>query len=365
MHIRYRILFLFFLLRTCTPSAHSQESTIVGGYGELHYNKPEGTPGTMDFHRFVLFLSHVFNQDLVLKSEIELEHTKIEAGEDEGGELAIEQAYLDWHLSEPLGLRAGLLLMPIGIVNELHEPSMFHGVERPNVDRVIIPSTWRESGLGLYGSFSEAVRYQVYCVAGLHAGGFTGPGGIRGGRQEGLMSTMANPSLTGRISYLPSAPLDLALSFFAGGSNDGVDSLGDALTVLIAVSGDYSNGPVSLRAVGAFLSVSDADRINGAFGQDVGDNAYGVYVEGAYDFAPFILPSTEYKLEAFARIERYNTHAQVTGIVANPAFDRTDVTFGLGFKPTYNTVFKADYQIFSSAADVSLNQLNLGIGFNF
>jgi hypothetical protein len=346
--------------------SQTEEATTVGGYGELHYNEPDGTPqGKLDFHRFVLYLGHSFNDKLSFKSEVELEHTKLEAGSTNGGEIAIEQAYLDWHFNQSIGLRAGIILPPVGIINQFHEPPTFHGVERPNVDRTIIPSTWRESGAGIYGSLSEGVNYQLYLVAGLKAEGFSGSGGIRGGRQEALESSILNPSFTGRVDFIPETDLKIGGSFFFGNTTQGIDSLGNGTLTLLSGDVQYSVERFSLRAVGAYEMISDAEKINNALGNNVADNLYGFYVEGAYDVMPFFCEESEHSLLPFIRYEKYNTQASVTGFTADDRNNRNEITLGISYKPTYNTVFKFDYQFFSNAAEVNTKQLNLGIGYNF
>jgi len=346
-------------------TAQTQESTTVGGYGELHYNEPDGdTKGTLDFHRFVLYLAHTFNDELSFKSEVEIEHTKIEAGASSGGEVAIEQAYLDWHFNKSIGLKAGILLPPIGIINQFHEPPIFNGVERPNVETNIIPATWRESGAGIYGELSEGWKYQLYVMAGLKAEGFTA-NGIRGGRQEALESSPMNPSLTGRIDFVPQPELRIGGSFFVGNTTDGIDSLGSGTLSIISGDVQYAVGRFSLRAVGAFESIGNADKINAAFGNRVADQLYGFSIEGAYDIMPLLNSTSEFKLLPFLRYEKYNTQAKVTGFTANDAYDRNEITLGLTFKPTYNTAFKTDYQFLNNAAGTNTKQFNLGIGYNF
>jgi hypothetical protein len=370
MHISRRFLFVAILFVLVLGWAKSQESTTVGGYGELHYNEPDGAMrGTLDFHRFVLYLGHTFNDRLSFKSEVEIEHTKIEAtgsGGAEGGEVAIEQAYLDWHFNEHIGMKAGIILPPIGIINQLHEPPTFNGVERPNVDGVVIPATWREVGAGIYGSVCEGTHYQLYVVGGLKADGFTGEEGIREGRQEALESSPMNPSITGRIDYAPNSDVKLGGSFFVGNTTEGDSSLGGGTVSIISADVQYSLGSLMLRAVGAFETISDAQRINAAFGRDVADQIYGFYIEGGYDIMPLLSPEGELALSPFVRYEKYNTQSKISaGFNANPAYDRNDVTFGLTFKPTYNTVFKIDYQFFNNAADLNTKQLNVGIGYSF
>ena len=341
-----------------------QEATTVGGYGELHYNEPDGTAnGTLDFHRFVIYLGHSFSEKLSFKSETEIEHTKIEGGQ--GGEVAIEQAYLDWHLSQVIGLKAGIILPPLGIMNQFHEPPAFHGVERPNFDRYIIPSTWREAGAGFYGTISEGLNYQLYIVAGLKASEFDGKKGIREGRQEALESETSNPSFTGRVGYAPMLGLKFGGSFFIGNTTEGNDALGAGTLTLFSGDVQYEIDRLSLRGVGAFGSLTDADKINRAFAKNMGDQFTGFYVEGAYNIMPLLCDESEFSLSPFVRYEKYNTQAKVTGFIADPEYNRTEVALGASFKPTFNTIFKMDYQFFNNAAEKNTKQFDLGIGYNF
>jgi hypothetical protein len=307
---------------------------------------------------------------MTFKSEVEIEHTKIEATETggaAGGEVAVEQAYLDWHFMTHLGLKAGLVLVPVGILNETHEPPTFEGVERSNVETYIIPTTWREAGTGIYGSVAEAWEYQLYVVAGLVAEGFSGSQGIREGRQEGLNSDATNPSLTARLQYAPEPGVKVGLSGFYGNTTGGNEALGSGTLGLIAADARATLGQAGFRAVGAYESLTDADKINLAYHNDVGDRMYGASFEGSLDILPFFLMEPDQSLKLFARYERYKTQASVSspGVVADPANDRNDVTLGASYRPTYNTVFKADYQFFSNAADLNTKMFNLGIGYSF
>ncbi len=369
-------LFILLIAAALAPGragAQGGEQTTVGGYGELHYNEPDGSKrGELDFHRFVIYYAHAFSDAVSFQSEVELEHTRIEAGEDAGGELALEQAYLDWRFAGTTGLRAGLLLIPVGIVNERHEPATFNGVERPNVDRTIIPSTWREAGLGLYGRLSDELSFQAYVVAGLQADGFTGSGGIRGGRQNGFRSDPSNPSFTGRLDYAAGSSLRLGASGFAGNTTGGASSLGGGTLLLVSGDGELTEGLFRLRAVGAYGSVADAAKINdayrdtsGALVKTIGDSFYGFYAEGSYNILPHIDAATTTELYLFTRYERYNTQASVSGFQANPANDREEITVGATLKPTYNTAFKVDYQFLNNDAGRNAKMLNFGIGYQF
>ncbi|MER3522703.1 MAG: hypothetical protein C4326_01200 [Ignavibacteria bacterium] len=358
------------LLLFSTLHAQPQSKTAVGGYGELHYNEPDGSRrGMLDFHRFIIYLSHTFNDKISFRSELELEHTKLEAGDPDGGEVALEQAYLDYAISKTVGVRAGILLAPVGLINLYHEPPSFHGVERPSVDRVIIPTTWRESGIGIYGSPAENVLYQLYIVAGLKAEGFTASSGLRNGRQSAFESNPANPSLTGRLDYSPVLGLQLGASFYVGGATADQDSIGDARVALWSADVRYNIGDLSVRAVGAIATIGDADKINARFGKNVADKLYGYYLEGAYNILPLLSPDSEQELYLFARYEKYNTQATTTQFSPLQQYNRNDIVVGLTYKPTYNTSFKFDYTFMNNALNLgsarNTKQLNVGIGYFF
>src|SRR5688500_4009682 len=156
----------------------------LSGYMDFHFNKADGEDGVLDFHRFVLLMTHSFSSRVRFGGELEREHAFVE-GLEEAGELELEQAYVDLLLWPAGNLRAGLLLMPVGIINERHEPPVFNGVERPFVDTVIVPSTWFDAGAGVHGSIGPGFRYRAFVVAPLNALEFDAAEGIRGGRQKG------------------------------------------------------------------------------------------------------------------------------------------------------------------------------------
>lgn len=351
-----------------SPLARSgNPSTTLGGYGELHYNEPDGSrKGQLDFHRFVIYLGHEFDEKISFRAEVELEHTLIEAGEAEGGELAIEQAYIEYRITPFVGVRGGILLVPVGIINLVHEPPTFHGVERPNVERVIIPTTWREAGIGVFGTITDEIKYQVYVMAGLEAEGFNASTGLRGGRQRAFESDPSDPSVSGRMDFAPALGLALGASFFYGNSTGGVDTLGSGTVALWSADARYTIGQLELRALGALGTIADAERINAEFGNSVADRIYGYYLEAAYDVLPHLSESTEQQLFLFGRYERYNTQGSATGFEPLTQFDRTDIVAGLTYRPIPNAAFKADYTWFRNAGTApNSSQLNLGIGYYF
>ena len=355
------------LFMAAAVPAVAQETTTLGGYGEVHYTNVRGrnTPAEVNMRRFVVYLAHTFNDRLTFRSELEVEDAKVEGGSS-GGEVALEQAFLDYRLADALTLRTGLVLPPVGIVNETHEPPTFNGVDRPAFDHDVIPTTWREIGVGIVGKLpvADGWNYRLYLVNGLRADGFSDAEGIRGGRQEGREASFANPSLTGRLEWArPAGGLRVGASFWFGGTTGGDTLLGrgsfDAPIAVLSADARYQRGPLALRAVVATVSVSDADTINALYATAVGTRIAGGYLEGAYEFVRH--------LSAFVRHERYDTQADVpTGTTRDPAFARRITTLGLSYKPTWNTVFKGDYTVLRTAAGTGEGEtLRLGVGYQF
>jgi hypothetical protein len=367
------LLLAILLLQFSPLPAQEEETTSVGGYGEVHYTNASGpdTPGQVNVRRFVLYLAHSFSDRLAFRSELELEDAKLEGGE-EGGEVALEQLYLDYLISPAVTLRAGLLLPPVGIVNEFHEPPTFNGVDRPSFDREVLPTTWRELGVGAVGVIpgSSGLSYRMYLVNGLRADGFDAASGIRGGRQEGKEASFANPSLTGRLEWARPG-LRLGGSFWYGGSANQDPALGtgsfDNAVALVSADARYDVGPLMFRGVVANISIADAESINAAYGTGVGSRITGGYAEAAYNLLSVIAPASTQRLNAFLRYEHFDTQADVPdGVVKDDALARRITTMGLSYKPVYNVVFKSDYQLQRTKSDVGEGEiLSLGVGYQF
>ena len=349
------------------------ETTTVGGYGEVHYTNATGpnTPGEINVERFVVYLAHTFSERLAVRSELEVEDAKVEGGE-KGGEVALEQLYLDYTLAPAFTVRAGLLLPPVGIVNETHEPPTFNGVDRPLFDQDVLPTTWRELGLGIVGTLpgSSGLSYRAYLVNGLKAEGFDAVSGIRGGRQEGKDASFANPSLTGRLEWARPG-LRLGGSFWYGGSANqdpalAGGSFGNAVT-LVSLDARYDIGALMLRGVLANISIADAELINAAYGGQVGSRIAGGYAEAAYNVLSAVAPASSQRLNAFVRHERFDTQADVpAGLTEDQTLARRITTFGLSYKPVYNVVFKGDYQLQRTGSGLAEGELfSLGVGYQF
>ena len=354
----------------------------IGGYAQIDFNQPFGNDirenGTFDVHRLILFTGYRFNDRLSFFSEIEVEHVK---------EIYIEQAFLEYRLTNWMNLRAGMLLIPMGIVNEYHEPPTFNGVERPNLDKYIIPTTWREIGFGLAGNIPAAsMNYQLYLVNGMLSYGndeglFNGKNGIRGGRQKGAKSTFSGtPNIAAKLNYYGFSNLTLGISGYFGKSQstlyDGISKSdvaslvkADSSVVGIAMLGldaRYQVKALQLRGQFITASLSNTDQYNGLTGSDLGSRMMGYFVEAGYDILS-LGKDIQPQLIIFSRYEVYNTHAATIGeIEINKVYNRTDITTGLHFKPSDRTSFKADYQYFMNEGSATgINQLNLGVGVWF
>src|SRR5439155_27274265 len=176
----------------------SGSSTAIGGYGELTFNAPSNGPNVVDMRRIVLYVGHNFTEKLRFYGELELEHA-VTSSEDPG-EFELEQAFLDYLAWKPLNFRAGVILVPIGIINVYHEPPTFNGVDRPETHVVVVPSTWREPGAGVFGDV-RGLRYQAYVINGFKANGFTAANGVRDGHQEAALAFGHDWGLIARVDY--------------------------------------------------------------------------------------------------------------------------------------------------------------------
>lgn len=337
----------------------------IGGYAQIDYNQPEGDNGKLDVHRLVMLLGYKFNDKVQFVTEIEYEHVK---------ELYVEQVFLNYSLNDNLNIRGGLMLVPMGIVNEYHEPTTFNGVERPNVDKSIVPTTWREIGIGVSGKFNDAnLRYQAYIFNGFASVNGSsylgGKNGLRNGRQKGAESTINTPNLSAKIDYYGIQGLRLGFSGYFGRSQaeDDVDDIegADIGVTMFGLDARYTNNRFSARGQYIHTLISDADDYNTLYDVDLGSELKGWYLEAAYNLIPL---NKEQKLDAFVRYERYDTHAAVNDadISRNLSYNRNEWTTGLSYHIAQGAVVKADYQILDNKAiDNAKGQLNLGIGVWF
>ena len=372
---RLTIAFLLTLASTGSAQTSSSDSSAspttgpLSGYMDFHFNKVDHESGKLDFHRFVLILSHSFSPRLRFVGELELEHAFVE-GLEEAGELELEQAYVDFLLSRRLNVRAGMLLMPVGIINERHEPPVFQGVERPFVDTVIIPSTWFDVGAGIHGEIAKGLRYRAYAVAPLNALEFTAEEGIRDGRQKGAESDVRNVAYTGRLEYLGVRGLTLGASVWTGESSFAARRL-DTTVRVSEVDARYRIDRLELRGQLARVHIGDAALLNDAIGRSIGispniaEQLRGFYTEAAYRVWNAGAPRD---VVAFFRYENFDTqHRMPAGYVPLKQFDRDAWVIGVTHYPDPDIALKADYIRLRNQSGIfpSRNLVNVGLGWWF
>lgn len=341
----------------------------LSGYMDFHVNKADLQPGVIDFHRFVLLINHTFSPRLRFVGELELEHAFVE-GLEEAGELELEQAYMDFLWSRPANFRAGMLLMPVGIINERHEPPVYNGVERPFVDTFIVPSTWFEAGAGLHGEFSHGFRYRAYITAPLNSLEFSAEEGIRGSQQKGAEANVRNVAYTGRLEYLGVRGLALGASLWRGVSTFELPRLETTVTVS-DVDARYRTDRLELRGQFAYVGISDAARLNDARGRatgvspNVAEAMRGFYLEAAYRVWNAGAPRD---LVAFVRHENFDTQFRMpAGYLPLKEFDRDAWVTGVTYYPDPDVAVKADYVWLRNQSGLFANRrvVNVGLGWWF
>lgn len=341
----------------------------LSGYMDFHFNKPDGEAGILDFHRFVLLLSHSFSSRLRFVGELELEHAFVE-GLEEAGELELEQAYVDFLLSRRVNLRAGMVLVPMGILNERHEPPVYHGVERPFVDTVIIPTTWFEVGVGVHGDLGRGFRYRAYAMAPLNALEFDAESGIRGGRQKGAEADVRNVGFAGRLEYRGSRYLTLGASAWGGESSFAAPRL-DTGVRIGELDARYRYDRLELRTQFAQVAISDAARLNDTLARLTGVSPNvarvlrGFYGEAAYRIWNAGAPRD---LVGFVRYENFDTQYRMPdGFVPLKEFDRDAWWVGATYYPDPDIAVKADYVWLRNQSGLfpTRRTINVGLGWWF
>ena len=365
----------------------------LGGYAEGNYqaivNDANGEKNHTDLYRAVIYVGYKFNESWVFNSEIEFEHATTEATATSGpGAVSVEFATLDYFWRPEANARAGLVLVPMGFLNEVHEPPYFYGVFRPLVERYLIPTTWSENGVGVFGEIAEQVEYALYVTNGLNARGYEASG-IREGRQKGNEALAEDPAFTGRLDWTPLPGLLLGVSTFVGnsGQDQSFDVTGvpdpvklpSALTALWDLHAQYEWQGLKLRGLFTMTHIDDAGSLTlalrpedqGGIGM-IGDteviasDLIGGYAEVGYDVLQWILPESDASLEPFFRFEYLDTQWKVpSGFTRDNANELQVYTVGLQYRPIPNVVLKADYRNVTADAGSAPDEINLGIGLAF
>lgn len=358
-----------------------QQGVSIGGYGELLYQRYDRTNQSgvdvtdtsvdqSDFVRAILYFGYKFNDKMVFNSEVEIEHAK---------EVSLEFAYFDYLWRPWLSFRAGKILLPMGLINELHEPTVYLGAKRPLTEQFIIPSTWSENGVGAFGTIGN-FNYKAFVLNGFDAlgsanggsvDGFNATSGLREGRQDGGEAKSVSFAGVARADYIGFSGLLAGVSGYYGRAGHNfrtpievwiADAHVDARyagflarTVLVYSRVGNTTELYQQQQTGGTLSASSAA---------VGSDLYGAYLELGYDVLhPF---ASEQELVAFGRFERMDTQfRQPAGFQRDGAADRTICTLGLRYKPIVQLVAKAEYQIIRNGAQTGVNQVNISLGYIF
>ncbi|MEO8772115.1 MAG: porin [Ferruginibacter sp.] len=380
-------------LMTNEDSLHTgtgQSKTVISGYGSAFYqrNFNEKT-ASITLERAVLFVGHQFNSKISVFTELEIENAKVEGG-DGGGEVAMEQAYLKFNLNSRQYITAGLFIPRVGILNENHLPVNFNGTERPIVEQLVIPATWRELGIGFYGR-TKKINYTISLMNGLNSSAFEHGSGLRDGRFEGRNATANNLAVSAAIQYYLH-DFTFQLSGYAGGTN-GLSKRGsDSLNLSSGIFGlpvylgeadiQWAKNGINAKLLGAYISFPDASNINKAYGNNVSNTMYGAYAELAYNFLEHSKKMKGQQLNIFGRYEMLDLNASIPG---NAIYDGTEkqqhIILGLSYLPIRNIVIKADVRLLHTGAEnpdlvtnpspvripyKQSNQfLNIGIGYSF
>jgi hypothetical protein len=357
-----------------------------GGYGEALYQNftgknengdPVHLTDAIDYLRQVIYFGYKFDERLLFNSEIEFEH----ASTGKRGEVSVEFAYVDLLLHRAANARAGLLLMPMGFINELHEPPTFYGALRPETEQVIIPSTWRSNGAGVFGNGSGKLAgfsYRAYLVESLssvngeNSEAFASSG-LRNGRQKGSRALMQNVGVTARVDYEARGVLVGGSLFTAGTAQNDTTSSGrhfTARTTLYEGHIQYRRRGLQARALIAVAHVDEADLINDANGlvgaASVGSRLVGGYLEAGYNVLHSRSGQSTWKVIPYARWEQLNTQDQVpAGVNVDARLKRQILTLGAAVHPHNQVVVKGDYVANTNQAKTGIDQFNLSLGFHF
>ena len=356
----------------------------LGGYGELTYENYEqrlqdGTRDpkapVADTLRLILYTGYKFTDRILFNAELEFEHGGY-SDEHVEGEVKVEFAYFDFLFNRAFNLRAGKVLMPLGFVNEIHEPPTFLSVKRPFTEKYIIPTTWTEMGVGAHGEFGPGLSYRTYVSTSLQATnrgagltkGFTAEG-IKGGRQDGKEAYARSLAFSGRLDWSPMPGTVIGIGHFTGNSGTNTET-GEGETIRTAVSelhAEYRAHGLQLRGLFATFtnSRSGVEALPvGDEARQVGVKASGGYLEAGYDVLNGRVGRQA--LIPFIRLERFNTQKEVAlGELADPANDRTITTVGVSYKPLPQVAVKADFMKVMNEAKTGRNQFNLGLGYYF
>jgi len=360
-----------------TPATPAYSSSLLGpgtvlsSYGEINYNRPTRASenAQADVRRFVLGYQHRFDAKTKVVTELEVEHAVSSA--DDPGEVEVEQAYIEHQFTPTWAARAGLFLIPAGLLNENHEPTSFYGVERNFVETAIIPSTWREGGVQIVGTFDNGLTVQggittSFDLTKWDATSTEGRESPLGSiHQEMALAKARDLAVFGAVNWRGIPGLLLGGSAFSGQATQG-QSVEKSRITLWDLHARWTPGRWDFSTVYSRGTISNTAALNAAL---VGNPTLipksfdGYYVQGAYK----VWSHEDYALFPFVRWEQFNTAKSYAdlgpGLTPDAARAERVITLGANLQVAQGVVLKADYQRFRENAD--LNRFNLGLGWSF
>ena len=367
-------------------SDHNRVS--VHGYGEMHFGRgtQEGGTTEIDNHRFVIGVHALLTDWIHLNAEIDFEHA--------AQELEFELGYLDFLLSPGFNVRAGVMLAPVGLLNETHEPNLFWTVERPLLQSRMIPTTWNSGGAGIFGTPMDGVNYRVYAMNSLQSitrdstaagGGSGGSGGskssfdsngIRGGRAQ-VNERLANDwSVYARVEFSKLFPgLQVGFSLVNGDTTQGIIEEGGNMTLLEADI-QYRWNWFDMNASIVNTEIDDAQAMNtfcGAGGAaddcagGIASNNFGFNIQAGVHLPQLLGWKTSHDIVPHFMFERVRTQDKMpAGTDPDKSRNRNAVyTIGVSYLPIPAVALKVDHTHTVLQNNTSTDVFALGIAYMY
>lgn len=332
---------------------YSKSPLSIGGYGEMYYahTSNEGAPNSskVDVYRFVPYFGYKFSDNIILNVELEFEHGGVanDGGTAEGGEVIVEFMYLDFLINKNANLRVGNMLMPMGLINERHEPTLFNTVQRPNTSKNLIPSTWHESGVMVYGDITDGLSYKLAGVTGLDPSK-TGDKWLRDGRGGSFENSNPALGVVARVDYTG-----------VNGLLVGASTYMDSDITIWDTHVDYNLD--ALRVYGVYTQSTRSDKAALAAGAAEATDAKGGFLNVGYDLLSFT--SSKNKMPLFVQFENVAARDKLINGGSIASIDTT--TVGINYFPHEQVVLKADYAMQKQDGTADKNIASLSIGFIF
>jgi len=342
----------------------------IGGYGEMFWAKTEGKRSFADIYRFIPYFGYKFSDTVILNAEIEFEHggpqtIKLDGSSESSvsGKALLEFMYLDFLLHKSASIRVGNVLVPMGITNLRHEPTLFPTVQRPTIEKLLIPSTWHENGILVYGDIADTgIEYTTGIINALNINNTSTTGGkekwIRNGRLGSAKNAPFNPAFIGRLDYRGINGLLAGGSLYVGDGSNQKDDISGTTMTMFEVHAVYNYQGLNLKGLYTMSMLDGAEK----YAEDASEKASGYYVTASYDVGT--LMGSDFKTLVFAQYENYNTREKLVNGGSKEATNIINI--GANFFPTDQTVLKADYQIKDDKnKSDKVNTASLSLGFLF